>query len=108
LGDRPAAIRELRRAEALNPDDPSVHRLLGRALDDDGNLAAAIVQYDQYLRLDADNAQVHCDLGSALADVGNLPEAIVHYRRALQIDPHLSAAQEGLRRAQQQLQRGRP
>ena len=108
LGDRPAALKEARIAAAMNPKDPQSRKLLARLLDASGDQAHAIAEYKQCLLLDDEDAQTHCDLAAALADVGNLSEAIVHYSRALQINPDLSAAQEGLVRAQRQLQRGRP
>jgi len=107
LGNRPQALKQARIAVALDPNDPLARKLLARLLDASGDQAEAIAQYEQCLMLDADDAQVHCDMAAALADLGNLPDAIAHYQRALQIDPYLSAAQEGLARAQRQMQRGR-
>jgi tetratricopeptide (TPR) repeat protein len=107
LGNLPEALKQARIAAAMGPKDLQANKLLARLLDASGDQAGAISRYEQCLSLDDEDAQTHCDLAAALADMGNLPAAIAHYRIALQIDPHLSAAQEGLARAQRQLQRGR-
>jgi Flp pilus assembly protein TadD len=71
----------------LNPNNDNVHVNLGLAMDNNGQLEAAIGEYREALRLNSKNDVAHYDLGLALDDKGDLEGAIEEYRRALRLNP---------------------
>jgi tetratricopeptide (TPR) repeat protein len=70
--------------------------VLGKTLQNSGDLTGAIDAYGQALKLDGQNAVVYDRLGTALQQYGNLPEALSAYRMAVQLDPTLDSAQANL------------
>jgi tetratricopeptide (TPR) repeat protein len=76
-----------RQAFRLNPNNDNVHVNLGLALDNKGDLEAAIGEYREALRLNPNNDSAHYNLGLALDDKGDLEGAIAEYREALRLNP---------------------
>ncbi|MCY7406190.1 MAG: CHAT domain-containing protein [Alkalinema sp. CAN_BIN05] len=70
--------------------------VLGKSLQNSGDLTGAIDAYGQALKLDGQNAVIYDCLGTALQQYGNLPEALSAYRMAVQLDPTLDSAQANL------------
>ena len=70
--------------------------VLGKTLQNSGDLTGAIDAYGQALKLDGQNAIIYDCLGTALQQYGNLPEALSAYRMAVQLDPTLDSAQANL------------
>ena len=68
------------------------HYVFGLALDQQGRLEEAVLQYNKALQIRPEFALAHNNLGAALSRQGKLNEAIYHYDRALQIDPSYSKA----------------
>jgi tetratricopeptide (TPR) repeat protein len=60
----------------------------GRALHGQGNLAAAIAEYEAALALDPAHFDSHHYLGLALHQAGNTKKALEHIRRAIEINPN--------------------
>ncbi|ARV60369.1 hypothetical protein BZZ01_18600 [Nostocales cyanobacterium HT-58-2] len=65
----------------------SFHFWLGKALQDQGKLEDAIVEYRQAVYLDASHVEAHYNLGAVLSKQGKLEEAIAEYRQVLRLDP---------------------
>jgi len=70
----------------VNPNNDNVHLNRGFALDNQGNLEAAIREYREALRVNPNNNLAHYNLGMALDDQGDLEGAISEYREALRLD----------------------
>ena len=68
LGDSGAALADLRRAEELQPDDPTLLWLLGRAYETDGQIEAAAAVYERYSRV-SDERSVQRVLRHKLAEL---------------------------------------
>jgi len=77
---------------ATCPNNPRAQDHLGLALEQRGNLADAMVHYQEALRIAPDLAESHYYLGVALAQSGKLPDAIDHLQQAVQIKPDFAPA----------------
>ncbi len=84
------------RAAALLPNDPQVHRSLGDAWLQRGQLPDAAASYRRALELDASSAAVHNNLGNVQLRLGLPHDAAMSYRRALEIDPRFALALNNL------------
>ena len=71
----------------VNPNNDNVHVNLGLALDNKGDLEAAIGEYREALRLNPNNDIAHYNLGLALDDKGDVEGAVGEYREALRLNP---------------------
>ena len=80
-------LNAARQAFRVNPNNDNVHVNLGLALDNKGDLEAAIGEYREALRLNPNNDLAHYNLGLALDDKGDLDTAIAEYREALRLNP---------------------
>ena len=60
---------------------------LGNALQDQGDLTAAIARYRTAVQLNKNFPDAHNNLGKALHAKGQLTEALSHHLRALEINP---------------------
>jgi tetratricopeptide (TPR) repeat protein len=88
LGEHPDdALREFRKAIALNPKDADAHLWLGDALRDQGQRDDAITEYRKALALEPKSIAVHTSLASELAREGKLEEAVALFREAVTLDP---------------------
>jgi tetratricopeptide (TPR) repeat protein len=72
------------------------HNNLGNDLLRRGQVAEAIVQYQQALAIQPGYELAHCNLGAALLQRGEVDEAIVEFQKALALQADLSAAHEQL------------
>ena len=70
----------------VNPNNDNVHVNLGLALDNKGDLEAAIGEYREALRLNPNNDIAHYNLGLALDDKGDLEGAVEEYREAVRLN----------------------
>jgi tetratricopeptide (TPR) repeat protein len=89
-------LNAARQAFRVNPNNDNVHVNLGLALDNKGELEAAIGEYREALRLNPNNDIAHYNLGLALDDKGELEAAIGEYREALRLNPNYENAHNNL------------
>ncbi|MBT4899492.1 MAG: tetratricopeptide repeat protein, partial [Nitrospina sp.] len=61
-----------------------------------GDIAGALLHYQQAIILDPGFAKAHNNLGSTLAGQGRFEGAMVHFERALSIDPNYNDARKNL------------
>ena len=87
LGNRGAAIQELREFFRDRQDDPQARYAFGNILMIIGAYDQAVVALRAALQLDPDLFEAHRDLGVVLALRGNREEAIAALRAALRIRP---------------------
>ncbi|HYH87300.1 MAG TPA: serine/threonine-protein kinase [Pyrinomonadaceae bacterium] len=79
-----AAIRDLRRAVELQPDFPSAHNRLGRALMFKGQFPAAVEEFRKAVEQRGGNfPTAQYNLGFALQQLGNNEKAVAAYRDAI-------------------------
>ena len=69
---------------------------LGLVLDHNGQVEAAITQYERALQIQPAYAETHNNLGNALCRVGRVREAIAHYQQALELVPGLPQVHNNL------------
>jgi serine/threonine-protein kinase len=81
------AVRALRDAIRLKPDDARAHYNLGVALWQLGDLAGAETECGTAVRLHPDYAEAHFTLADVLADLGRFAEAEAEYRTAIRTQP---------------------
>ncbi|MFM2086448.1 MAG: hypothetical protein RLZZ237_1317 [Pseudomonadota bacterium] len=86
------ALAALHKTVELTPYDAQAHGNLGNALQDIGNMDAAIDSYLRALEIDPEFAEAHSNLGSALQSQGRHQEASASYQRALAIRPDYAKA----------------
>ncbi len=86
------AIQYISQAIRLRPTDPDLHNNLGRALNDQGQLAEAVAHYQEAIRLKPDFAEAHNNLGTVLQGQGRLAEAAAQYQEALRLKPNYPKA----------------
>lgn len=88
------ALKELKVANTLSPNNAEILRCLGWALFNAGQRAQGIVTLERALNLDQENPLTLCDLGSGYLQVQNLRKARSLFQRALEIDPENERAKE--------------
>ncbi|MDD5041783.1 MAG: tetratricopeptide repeat protein [Candidatus Peribacteraceae bacterium] len=88
------ALKELKVANTLSPNNAEILRCLGWALFNAGQRAQGIVTLERALNLDQENPLTLCDLGSSYLQVQNLRKARMLFQRALEIDPENDRAKE--------------
>jgi len=93
------ALKELREANALSPNNPEILRCLGWALFSAGQRAQGVVTLERALNLDQGNPLTLCDLGVAYLHVHNITKATSLFQRAIEIDPENDRAREGIQMA---------
>ena len=94
--ERDEAVRFLTAAVALRPQSPGAHVNLGHALEETGQLDAAIACYKKAIELDPKLALAHNNLGNALRDKGQSDAAIACYKKAIELDPKVAGAHNNL------------
>jgi Flp pilus assembly protein TadD len=80
----------------LKTDYPDAHNNLGIALQERGNIHAAIAAYNKALELKPDFPEAHNNLGIALKEKGDLDAAITAYNKALELRPDFSEVHNNL------------
>jgi len=85
VGKHEDAIRELREAVRLRPNDAATHYNLGIALREKGETDAAIAAFRVAIRLKSDLADAHFNLGLALARRGRFQDALPLLRKGHEI-----------------------
>ena len=81
---------------SVDPTNPDVHYLVGRAA---RSGAAAAKAYEKALRLNPDHARSHMGMAAVHMAAGAHPDAAHAYFRAINLDPNLAEAWLGLIRA---------
>jgi tetratricopeptide (TPR) repeat protein len=92
LGEYDEGMRRLKSVEQANPNSVDIHMLMGSALSDQREYAAAIAEYKKALAIDPNQQQAHYRMGIALIESGNPQEAIGELRTALKLTPSDTAA----------------
>jgi serine/threonine-protein kinase len=82
------AITSSRAAIRLEPDVAEVHRLLGAALREQGQLEEAAAEFREAIRLQPDLANARVNLGWILQGQGQLDAAVAEYRAAMRLQPN--------------------
>jgi Flp pilus assembly protein TadD len=95
-------VKELARAEQLDPGSAARHGNLGTALMMAGRTKEAITEYEARARMDDGDARAHSDLGTALLATQDLDRALSELGRAVQLDPQRASTHSNLGYAQQQ------
>ncbi|MDX1683575.1 MAG: tetratricopeptide repeat protein, partial [Phycisphaeraceae bacterium] len=80
------AIDHFRRSIEFRPTMKTT-RALGMALARDGQIDAAIAEFEQVLRNDPDDAITHARIGTLCAAAGQADRAIHHLKRAVELKP---------------------
>jgi tetratricopeptide (TPR) repeat protein len=83
-------------AVAVTKDNALAHLNLGVALQDQGELSQALIQYQEVIRLDPSRHEAYNNIGRVLSDQGKLQEALDYYRAAVQLDAKSSFAHDNL------------
>lgn len=78
------------------PDNYVACAHLGLALDEKGQVEAAVTQYERALQIQPAYAEAHNNLGNALCRVGRVQDAIAHYQKALELGPDLPQVHNNL------------
>lgn len=91
-----AAVEELRRAVALQPDLAEAHFNLGSACRDLGRPEAAAASYRRAAELRPDSADAWLALGATLRELGQLEPALDALKRALALNRGLAEAHQEL------------
>jgi choice-of-anchor C domain-containing protein len=72
------------------------HAKKGAALEQQGNVAGAIISYKMAIGFDPTNAQLHCKLGCLLRAQNKLDDAIAAFREMVALDPDSGDAHDQL------------
>ena len=81
---------------AKRPGNARARLHLGKVLQAEGQLEAAIAQYRAVLRFRPLAAEASYDLGSAMTRQGNVVDAAAHYRNAIRLKPDMASAHYNL------------
>jgi len=90
------ALLALKKATELLPNDVESYCNLALALQDLGQLDAAVANCRRALLIRPDYAEAHNNLSNALRELRQLDAAVASARRALEIKPDLAAAHHSL------------
>ncbi len=90
------AIRELRQALQILPNDFGLRFDLGMQLAADSETQAALVALADAAGLDPSNAEPHAAAGGILLNANRVDEAVEEFRKAAALDPHHSTYQTAL------------
>ena len=85
-----------RHAVSVTPNNWLAHDDLGVALQSEGRITEAIVEYRESLRINPNNVRAHNNLALALFKEGKVQEAIGHWKWALQLAPAFAEAHNNL------------
>ncbi|MGH9445110.1 MAG: tetratricopeptide repeat protein [Terriglobia bacterium] len=87
-GRFPQAVQALRRAVALDPDNPNLHHELATTFLMTGRWEPARVELLETLRHDGNDADAHTALGFAYEKLGETRLAAAQYHIAVRLDPN--------------------
>jgi putative PEP-CTERM system TPR-repeat lipoprotein len=90
-GDYKVAVIHLLNAANATPDDPRVRYLLGLSYKDDGNFAAALIEFRKALELHYDPAKVLPELGKSLLAMKRYDQLLEEVRVGTVTDNHAVA-----------------
>jgi tetratricopeptide (TPR) repeat protein len=96
LGYWKNSISLYRHTLQITTDNFQINNNLGIALAENGELDAAIKEFQISLEIKPNNANVHDNLGVALIRKGELNEAIMEFLEALRLNPDYKNAQNNL------------
>lgn len=99
----PDAEAALKRAEALDPENPRVWYALGLTHLDAGNPKLAIDDMQQVVKVDPTDADAHYFLGSFYLSLADYAHAKEEYETAIKLNALHASAQFGLARALQRM-----
>jgi tetratricopeptide (TPR) repeat protein/lipopolysaccharide biosynthesis protein/LPS sulfotransferase NodH len=85
------------------PDQPEVHKLVGRAWQGLGEVERAREAYTQAVQIAPDYAEVYVNLGGLAATQQQWAAAVQYFRQAIAINPSFAGAYRNLARALTQL-----
>lgn len=88
------ALKRLKEANKLKPNNPEILRCLGWVLFKMGQKPQGVVTLERSLNLDSDNALTLCDLGVAYLEMRTFQKARALFLRALDLDPQNERARE--------------
>jgi len=84
-------------------EQPSAFHLhRGIAYERDGNVNAAVADYEAALRLNKNDPLAHCRLGEVLRRRGDFEQASAHFSEAVRIDSNTCRCSRGARQALRQ------
>lgn len=86
-GNFSEAIRELKKAIALNPDYPDLHNYLGIAYGNSGMVDDSIEEFEIALKINPYYIKARLNLALAQYDCGRFIEAQAHIERVLSVKP---------------------
>ncbi len=92
-GDYAEAIRELKKAIAVNPDYPDLHNYLGIAYGNGGMTDDSVEEFETALKINPYYLKARLNLAIALYDQGRYAEAQNHIERVLSVQPENLLAQ---------------
>jgi tetratricopeptide (TPR) repeat protein len=95
-GNMPGAVKEFSKAQAMNPDVPSLHSYLGQALLFTGDADGAAAAFRKELAANLNDFDANLQLASILAHRGDREESRKLLERAVQIRPGSHEAREAL------------
>jgi tetratricopeptide (TPR) repeat protein len=78
------------------PDNYLAHGNLGMALAEDGQLEAAVAEFDRAVEINPGFAAAHNSLGALLAALGRPGGALFHLREAVRLDPESAMGRSNL------------
>ncbi len=86
-GNHEGAVRRIREALRLRPDEILIHKNLARSLAALGEFPEALEQYTWILTHDPSDPVLQARAADILADLGKTNEAVGHYLEAIRLDP---------------------
>jgi tetratricopeptide (TPR) repeat protein len=86
-GNFAEAIRELKKAIAINPDYPDLHNYLGIAYGNNGMIDDSIEEFEVALKINPYYLKARLNLALTLYDCGRYIEAQSHIERVLSVKP---------------------
>lgn len=104
-GDAAGAVKSLREAITLNPDDPKSQAMLGQVLDETGDFEGALAAYKRASELDPDDPFILVETGRLFGRTGRMDDAIVYLKKAAEVAPAMPEPHMLLAAAYQQLGR---
>jgi predicted O-linked N-acetylglucosamine transferase (SPINDLY family) len=90
------ALHALQKTAELLPNDAEAHNNLGIALQERGQLDAAMSCHLHALKINPDFVEAHYNLGNVLCELEQLSEAVKSYRNGLKLNPNFAILHSNL------------